>query len=288
VKAMQGMKYQSIQCPHVGTADGKRYPLWVISYWVKLIPICRICQKWVKADESLQKQSKPHHRIPASDPGLIHNIYNALSCMPWGRNIRGFSTSVGTKYLATYATTEWLSDEHITQMLDLLRCDVIREGLSLSIEVESIWFIPKLMEGYGDQEKYTSHASYHWICRQGQAFGTGAHEQLALIGNVCKNHWITLVMDFMQGTVFYGDSLGKDISNNLQEVLDWWIHLHTGRHFDYSNLPHHSSIRWLLLWAPCMACISSLPFQRKTHLGQPFLCGSRMLEGSCSCCREAP
>jgi hypothetical protein len=44
-------------------------------------------------------------------------------------------------------------------------------------------------------------------------------------------------MDFAQGTVFYGDSLGKKISDDLREVLDWWIHLHTGRLFDYRDLP---------------------------------------------------
>ena len=162
-----GTQYQSIQCPHVSKAEGTQYPLWIIQYWVELIPIHKIRQKWLKADESLQKQSKPHHGIPASDPGLIRNVYNALSCIPWNRNIQGFSASVGTEYLAAYTTTEWLNDEHITHMLDLLRCDVIREGLSQSVEVESIWFLQKLKEGYCDQEKYMSHKSYHWIRGQG-------------------------------------------------------------------------------------------------------------------------
>jgi hypothetical protein len=214
-----------------------RYPLWIIQYWVELISIRRIRQKWAKADESLQKQTKPRHGIPASETGLIQDVYNVLSCIPWGRKIRGFSASVGTEYLAAYATTEWLNDEHITHMLDLLRCDVIWEGLSQSVEVESVWFIPKLMEGYSDQEKYSLHRSYCWIRGQGQALGTGAREQVVSIGNVGKNHWIALVMDFARGTVFYGDSLGKKISDNLRVVLDWWIYLHTGHCFDYCDLP---------------------------------------------------
>ncbi|KIL67421.1 hypothetical protein M378DRAFT_74122, partial [Amanita muscaria Koide BX008] len=210
-----------------------QYPLWIIQYWVELISIRRIRQKWAKADESLQKQSKRRH----GDPGVVRDVYNALSCLPWSGKIRGFSTSVGTEYLAAYATTEWLNDEHITHMLDLLRCDVIREGLSESVEVESVWFLLKLKEGYSDQEKYTSHQSYRWIRRQGQALGTGTCEQLVSIGNDGENHWIALVMDFTRGTVFYGDSLGKKISDHLREMLDWWIHLHTGRHFDYRDLP---------------------------------------------------
>ncbi|KAF8235774.1 hypothetical protein L208DRAFT_1422280 [Tricholoma matsutake] len=135
------------------------------------------------------------------------------------QKIQGFSTSVGTEYLAAYATIEWLNNEHMTHMLDLLRCDVIWQGLSQRVE------------------KYTSHRSYRWICGQGQALGMGAHKQLVSIRNVGKNHWIALVMDFTQGTVFYGDSLGKKISDNLHEVLDWWTHLHTGNLFDYCDLP---------------------------------------------------
>jgi hypothetical protein len=84
-----------------------------------------------------------------------------------------------------------------------------------SIEVESIWFIPKLKAGYSDQDKYGSHRTYCWIHGQGQALAKGAHEQLISIGNVGENHWIALVMDFAQGTIFYGDSLGKKISDSL-------------------------------------------------------------------------
>jgi hypothetical protein len=86
-KTMDGTKWKSIQCPHVGMANDKRYPLWIISYWVKSIPIRTIRQKWAKADEALQRQSKLHHGIPASNPGLIRDVYNNLSCIPWGRYI---------------------------------------------------------------------------------------------------------------------------------------------------------------------------------------------------------
>jgi hypothetical protein len=122
-------------------------------------------------------------------------------------------------------------------MLDLLRCDLIREGLSQRVDVGSVWFLLKLKEGYRNQEEYTSHRSYQWIRGQGQALGTGARSQLALIGNIDGNHWISLVIDFVQGTVFYGDSLGKNINDSLREVLDWWTHLHTGRFFEYRKLP---------------------------------------------------
>jgi hypothetical protein len=45
------------------------------------------------------------------------------------------------------------------------------------------------------------------------------------------------VINFKLGTVFYGDSLGKGISIELQKILDWWIYLHTGQRFSYEWLP---------------------------------------------------
>ena len=100
-------------------------------------------------------------------------------------------------------------------MLDLLWCNVIQEGLSQNVEVESIWFLPKLRERYCDQEKYKSHAVFCWIHKQGQALGTSACSQLALIGNVGGNHWISVVINFAQGTIFHGDSLGMNINDDL-------------------------------------------------------------------------
>ena len=113
-----------------------------------------------------------------------------------------------------------MCDEYISQMLDLLQQDVIQEGLSKTIEIKSMWFLPMLRRGYKDQEEYMTHTSYRWLRGQGQAFGTGAHERLAFIGLVGGNHWVLVVIDFKEGMVYYGDSLGEKISSALREILD--------------------------------------------------------------------
>ena len=161
------------------TTNGKKYPLWVIRYWEELIPIHTVHEKWINAEESLQKRNETYQSVssslpnPAAIPALIQRVYNALSCVPWTGNIQGLSTSTPTHYLADYATMEWMCDEHIIQMLDLLQQDVIQEGFSESIEIESVWFLPMLRKGYQDQDEYMTHTSYWWLRRQGQAFGTG-------------------------------------------------------------------------------------------------------------------
>ena len=122
-------------------------------------------------------------------------------------------------------------------MLELLQQDVIQEGFSKSIEIQLVWFLPLLRKGYQDQDEFMTHTSYWWLRQQGQAFGTGAGEQLAFVGLVGGNHWVAVVIDFKEGTVYYGDSLGERISSALREILDWWIHLHTNGQFNHNNLP---------------------------------------------------
>ena len=113
-------------------------------------------------------------------------------------------------------------------MLDLLRSDVVQESLSARVEVGQIYFVSILRMAYQDQEGYMKEKRYRRLHALGQAFGVGEHDQLALLTNLTNNHWVALVIDFKREGVFYRDSLGKGVGTELQEVLDWWIYLHTG------------------------------------------------------------
>jgi hypothetical protein len=167
-------------------------------------------------NESLRMQNQSQEGVSgASDPALVRKVYEALSTVSWTENIQGFSVSIPTHYLADYTTKEWMTDEHITQMLDLLQQDVIQAGLSKTIEIKSVWFLTMLRKGYEEQEQYMTHTSYRWLRALGQAFGTGTREQLAFIGLIGGNHWIAVVIDFKEGTVYYGDSLGEGINSSL-------------------------------------------------------------------------
>lgn len=85
--------------------------------------------RWV-TPETEQDSSWDTHIRPQT------HLWRLQCSVVWNRKIQGFSTSVGTEYLAAYATIEWLNNEHMTHMLDLLRCDVIWQGLSQRVEVE--------------------------------------------------------------------------------------------------------------------------------------------------------
>ncbi|KAF8238064.1 hypothetical protein L208DRAFT_1155032, partial [Tricholoma matsutake] len=151
--------------------------------------------------------------------------------------IHGFSAKVGTHYLVTYAMHDWLTDEHETQMLDLLRWEVLRERMGDRVEIESIFFLEKLKDAFHNQKDYTTGVQHRWVRGEGQALGTSAQEQLVLLANVRGDHWVALILDFQQDVIWYGDSLGNVISEEWCEMLDWWTHLHMGRQFDHEPLP---------------------------------------------------
>lgn len=227
---------ESIRCPHIGMI-GDRFPPWTVRYWAEIIRIRDIRQTWMRAEDALQKLGRTQKGISSASASTIRKVYMMLGCVSWAGTIRGFSATVSTRILATYATRDWLTDEHESQMLDLLRQEIVHEGLGERIELPTIFFLPKLQEAFHDQDRYMTEKHYRWLRGYGQRFGTGVSEQLALLANINSDHWVALALDFKLDIIWYGDSMGNIIGDELREVLDWWIYLHTGRTFNYEHLP---------------------------------------------------
>jgi hypothetical protein len=53
-----------------------------------------------------------------------------------------------------YSSTNWLIDEHETQMLDLLWSNILWESLSERVEVGGIFFVANLHIVYQNQDAY--------------------------------------------------------------------------------------------------------------------------------------
>jgi len=79
--------------------------------------------------------------------------------------------------------------------------------------------------------------TYAWIQKKGQEISTGVYEMLATIANINQNHWVAVVLDFKESRIRYGKSMGGSIDEDLEVMLTWWSHQHTGRHFTTSYLP---------------------------------------------------
>ncbi len=227
---------KSIICIHAPGSSNMRIPLWVITYWLETIRIKPIKQKWVAAEEKLQSLKKRRDRMDET-LALIKRVYDMLGCLSWNEDISGFSTKMSTHYLSTYLTTDWLSDLHESQLLDLLQQEIHQKGKGgLEVDVGDVFFISKLKEISNRPSNYASGPQYAWLRKKGQEFGDGTFNTFAVISNIGGNHWVSIVVDFQASHIYYGDSLGIIIDEELEDALTWWIHYHTGRYFMVENL----------------------------------------------------
>lgn len=232
-----GSKARSICCPHIPSARGTRYPLWIVRYWLE-VPLLRLRRTpWAKADLSMQRRSHSRTEGFSHSVTLIDDVYRALASMPWSGIIQGFEEDEDISYLAKYATKDWLSTAHENQLLDLLRRDVIQHGLASSIEVETAYFGLKVIEAHKNRETYDTSKSFKAPRALGQALASGERDKLAFIANEGEVHWFAVVIDFIQGEIWHGDSMGGRMSKEWREALEWWTWVHTGVNFAIKNMP---------------------------------------------------
>lgn len=169
---------------------------------------------------------------------LIKQVYDMLRCLSWNEDISSFSTKMSIHYLSTYLTTDWLSDLHESQSLDLLQQEIHQKGKDgLEVDVGDVFFILKLKEISNRPSNYASGPQYAWLWKKGQEFRDGTFNTFAVISNIGGNHWVSIVVNFQASHIYYGDSLGIIIDKELEDaVLTWWIHYHTTHYFMVENL----------------------------------------------------
>jgi Ulp1 family protease catalytic subunit len=234
---------QSIVCQHIPDLAGLHFPPWIVTYWAEAARIGTVMNKWILAEEAMELQKKAKHQTEETKD-LITRVYNALATISWSSTIQGFPGSVPVEYLAAYMTKEWLTDEHENQMLHLLGLELASSGEGNSdserIYIAEATFVPSLIRVYKKTDRtnqYATAPNYNWLRKKGQEFGTGILDKLATITNVGRNHWVAVVIDFRSLQILYGDSLGGTITEEIEMVLNWWIHHHTGQQFTMNRLP---------------------------------------------------
>lgn len=239
VKAPELLSSQSVLCLHAPGFVMERLPMWTLSYWVQVFHLRPLKNKWLDAEESLQKQGHSKQRTDDTK-GLVSQVQNALACISWAGDIKGFSASISTIHLTTYLTREWFTDEHENQMLYLLRQEVSRERKEDGINVCDTFFMKRLIDLQQDEDgpnRYATGANYAWLREKGQELATGVLDMLVTIANIGSNHWVAIIVDFKSSKILYGDSMGSTIDDDVEKALTWWIHQHTGKHFTKGYLP---------------------------------------------------
>lgn len=111
-----------------------------------------------------------------------------------------------------YLTRGWFQDQHLSQMLDLLRRDILlSEKADRTVELGDIWCATYILAGYERQDEYELDPYFLRIRGNGNRLSDGSCEYLGFMVNVNSNHWIAVVVDCKKSTVWWADSLRGSI-----------------------------------------------------------------------------
>ena len=64
----------------------------------------------------------------------------------------------------------------------------------------------------------------------------GISDQIAFLVNLDRNHWVSVIIDFQNHEILYGNSLGNAMSASTQNILTWWTQFHSNMNFTISKL----------------------------------------------------
>ncbi|KAF8182681.1 hypothetical protein BJ912DRAFT_853954 [Pholiota molesta] len=209
-------------------------PLWALVYWTELSHIHQLKHLWASTKAHLDRQST--QQTTKDTTTLYTHVLSTLSSLSWYGNVEGFSAATPIGNLAPYLTEEWFSDEHENQMLYLLQKEIKEDELGGQIDIVETYFLQILTSVY-KEGTYDTIKSARWLRQKGQQLATGIQNKLATIFNINENHWVAVVIDFKLSRILYGDSMGGTVDDDLEEVLTWWTHHHTGHAFVTAYLP---------------------------------------------------
>ncbi|KAF8877791.1 hypothetical protein BD779DRAFT_1448283 [Infundibulicybe gibba] len=165
---------------------------------------------------------------------LIDEVIESLF---WSGSVSGFRLKIDKSHLASYLTTDWLTDEHESLMLEVLQRNIATLAIPGHIEIHDVWFYPLLENAHADlMEDYASGKSYRWLREVGNKAASHG-SRVVTITNVDDNHWIVIVVDFGAQKIRVGDSMGGMMSKEMRDVFDWWTTFHSNQKFGLTNLP---------------------------------------------------
>ncbi|KAJ7833775.1 hypothetical protein B0H14DRAFT_3710259 [Mycena olivaceomarginata] len=236
---------RSIMYNNLGGKAATRFPLWVLTYWNKIVDFKRdVRGPWIKSSVWLAQQKKQSKKNPARAALLVETDY-LLTMMPWGwAKPQGLSDSEPLYNLHRFLGTDWLAGSQLNDMLELLHQKIDDDpGLCQKFRVHGTALVSKILDAYkAGAETYKDSRGYRWLrdvgddlVQSGAALLTAGH-----LGRITREpHWIGVVFDLSNptGKILYGDSLGEDIPAELLSATRWWISQHTEVPVEAGSLP---------------------------------------------------
>ncbi|KAF9025715.1 hypothetical protein BDZ89DRAFT_1040400 [Hymenopellis radicata] len=201
--------------------DPPHYPVWALSYWLRLDVVREAKREWATAMRHLDGiNQRLLVKKTEETAGLLDRVHDTLQMLPWAGTISSFSTKLQSVYLAAYLSTQWLSCEHEEQMLSLLSSDLAMAGFRASVIIEGTQFMEQLRSAYKHKDIYDQSSGYKWVRERGKEMADGTRTKLSTIAHTGGQHWVALIFDFENSIIYFGDSLrGEMISEIHKSVM---------------------------------------------------------------------
>jgi hypothetical protein len=168
--------FTSIRYAHLqsGSETTTSFPLWVVSYWNKVVDIKQISTKWLNSRDWITKQLRQNrsaeHRLLAEEASIM------LTLLPWGiKKPDGVSEGGDPSYvLSRYLGPNWLANAEQDEMLELMRVKLLEDPRSCALfRLQNTYFTEKLLQAFDSKTDYQTSKSSAWLRHLGDEVAQG-------------------------------------------------------------------------------------------------------------------
>lgn len=193
-------------------------PTWIFDYWVEIEHVVDIRRQWKTALTWVQ-------RLSTSPPAIdtCKNLLLGLSSLSWSHGA-AYSKDI-TSLLSSSSAESFLRSLHIDHMVQQIK-DQYQTQLGPNQISHHVFMtvdqISAIIHSYGP--KRAKKEGYVWETLR-------MIENKIVLGNVNSLcgiihhplHWVSVVIDFQQMRVLFGDSLGDKMPRNEHLAFEQWI-----------------------------------------------------------------
>ena len=220
---------RSLHYGHLSTETTTAFPIWVVTLWKEFLDAQQvvakwsICKDWVLSQQQQRKSTKIRT--------LADEASSLMTVLPYGvSRPDGLSDTSPIHELSRYLGTNWLSEVHVNDLLEVLRREVVRFGKH-AIQIEGTPLTDKIFTAYNLRKKnvYAMDQAYAWIRMIGDELVQKDSTLITAVylGTITNaKHWVPLIISDGGATINYGDSLGEPIPSKLYSAYTWWLQQH--------------------------------------------------------------
>ncbi|EMD36523.1 hypothetical protein CERSUDRAFT_95818 [Gelatoporia subvermispora B] len=195
---------QSIMYSHTDVSE-EVFLLWVLTFWQRVHLLQGDLLAWTEADQWLAPRLSDSLELGIA----ANNARKLLLVIPWSSKLSTLPGAVNIYELSTFFSRDWLECSHINLILELIKqrlCDNHPDAQKHYIA--NVYFSAILCSSFAtapDDKNVPPIPS--WIDKIGRKLASGELQTAAFVFNRHNTHWVSVVVDFIQGRILFGDSM---------------------------------------------------------------------------------